>query len=98
VEGRGGQLIITIDFEAKVVKEIKGIIAVNFTNDKGKIVAGKDLKVKANFLDKVAIKTFIGPKLKEVYEKLKEFIENEENYEVESMRIENSKLKVDFKK
>ncbi|MBI3306038.1 DUF2031 domain-containing protein [Candidatus Nomurabacteria bacterium] len=95
VDGEGSKIALLIDFEAKVGKTIKGIVTAGLNNTKDAISVAS-YNVEGSFLDRNAIKAFLGPKLNSISEMIRSYIEKEERKKVESIQIENGQLKVAF--
>ncbi len=95
VEGRGDRIILTIDFEAKKFLTISGVVTATLKNIPGAIGV-REFNVQASKIDTAAIKTFLEPKLEEISEILKSYIENEEDREVKKMEIVDGELVITF--
>ncbi|OGI66126.1 hypothetical protein A3A95_00195 [Candidatus Nomurabacteria bacterium RIFCSPLOWO2_01_FULL_39_18] len=96
IDGRGNEIMLNIRVKAGPVDSDIGIQAV--LENKKNAVAVKSYKIDAGWLIKSSVEGMIAPKLNEVSEMLKEFIEKEDKKgrKVEKMEIENGQLKVTY--
>jgi hypothetical protein len=106
IENEKGNIKVRIDFEGEGTKRlmgvdvkitVKGVVTTILGNTGGTIgIIGKP-KIEASMVDKKLIERELSPKLNEIPEMLKSFIEKEKNKKVDKMEIENGVLKVTYK-
>ncbi|OGI64312.1 hypothetical protein A2733_00905 [Candidatus Nomurabacteria bacterium RIFCSPHIGHO2_01_FULL_40_20] len=95
VEGRGNEIIVSSKLRAKKGISINVIMNATLGN-KGSGIYLKNYNIDAG-LATGKVRSMVEPKLKEISELLKSYIEKEASSEVEKMEIQNGQIKVTFK-
>lgn len=97
VKGNGNEIALSITVLAQKGVTINvGVQAV--LENKADTIGVKSYKVNAGWMIKGTVEGIIVPKLNQVSEILKSYIEKEEKRGVKKIEIENGELKVEFKK
>jgi hypothetical protein len=97
VKGNGNEIALTIEVSAqKGVTVNIGVQAV--LENKADTIGVKSYKIDAGWMIKRTVEGIIVPKLNQVSQILKSYIENEEKRGVEKIKIKDGELKVEFKK
>jgi len=97
VNGRGKEIALKVKLSAQkgvtVDVDIEAIL-----ESKAGVIKVKSHRIDANWLIKGTVEGIVVPKLNQVSELLKSYIEEEEERKVDKIEIENGKLKVTFGK